>query len=152
MRHRALYATGRFEQDLLMALRIGPVEDDGLTDEDLRVGWESRGAQVMEDGRGPHGTRPWGWWVFEAGEYPPEPDEDDDVTDHRELEAVRLAELGELTSHELAALREQANEARLRVGTDSERIWGGWREHGVSMDVRAVELWEAVERAGGRAA
>jgi hypothetical protein len=76
--------------------------------------------------------RPWGFWLFEIGECPPEPDEEDDITDHRELEAVRLAELGELNSHELAALREQAKEARLRVGTTSERISGGGREHGVS--------------------
>jgi hypothetical protein len=33
---------------------------------------------------------------------------------------VRLAELGELTADELAALRERANEARLRTGTPGE--------------------------------
>jgi hypothetical protein len=97
LRHRALYATGRFEQDLLMALRIGPCEGEGLTEEDLRVGWESRGDQVMEEASGRNGTRPWGFWRFEIGEHPPAPGD-------RELEAVRLAELGELTSHELAAL------------------------------------------------
>jgi hypothetical protein len=101
---------------------------------------------MEEHGGGPHGTRPWGWWRFEIGEDPPRPDEAG-VTDHRELEAVRLAELGELTSHELAALDEQANEARLRIGTDSERLSGGGREYGVSMDQRDVDLWEAVERA-----
>ena len=102
----------------------------------------------MADHRPPPGSRPWGFWRFELGEEPPRPD---DLTDHRELEAVRLAELGELNSSELAALHEKANEARLRVGTMSERISGGWREHGVSMDQRDVDLWDAVERARGSA-
>jgi hypothetical protein len=64
-------------------------------------------------------------------------------------ETVRLAELGELTAEELAALREEANEARLRVGTDAERISGGGRNTpgAVSMDAQAVELWERVEAA-----
>jgi hypothetical protein len=136
--------------NLTFALLIGPTEGDGLTDKDLELGWRYRAKQIMEDHRGPHGTRPWGWWVFEAGEDPPEPGEDDDLTEPRAVEAVRLAELGELTGEELAALGEQANEARLRVGTDSERISGGWRQYGVSIDQRDVDLWEAVERARGR--
>jgi hypothetical protein len=64
-------------------------------------------------------------------------------------ETVRLAELGELTAAELAALHEAATEARLRIGTDSEKISGGWRQTpgAVSMDARDVELWERVEAA-----
>jgi hypothetical protein len=58
-----------------------------------------------------------------------------------------LAELGALTADELAALREEVNEARLRIGTDSERTSGGWRKHGVSLDQQTVDLWEAVESA-----
>jgi hypothetical protein len=67
-------------------------------------------------------------------------------------ETVRLAELGELTAEELAALGEEANEARLRVGTDDEQISGGGRNtpRAVSVDVRAVELWERVEAARQR--
>jgi hypothetical protein len=57
---------------------------------------------------------------------------------------VRLAELGLLGSGELAALRERANEARLRVGTPAERISGGNRESGVSVDAAAVALWDRV--------
>jgi hypothetical protein len=62
-------------------------------------------------------------------------------------ETVRPAELGELTDEELAALPEDANEARLRIGTDAERIFGGWRNTpgAGSMDAQAVELWERVE-------
>jgi hypothetical protein len=55
---------------------------------------------------------------------------------------LRLAELGELRPDELAAVRERANEARLRVGTAAERISGGGRDSSgaVSMDARAAEL------------
>jgi hypothetical protein len=55
---------------------------------------------------------------------------------------LRLAELGELRPDELAAVRERANEARLRVGTAAERISGGRRDSSgaVSMDARAAEL------------
>jgi hypothetical protein len=54
-------------------------------------------------------------------------------------ETLRLAELRELTAGELAALRERATEAKLRVGTDRERL-----ADGRSVDARAVELWDAV--------
>jgi hypothetical protein len=57
--------------ELGLALQIGPVEGDGLTDEDLAAGWSFFGEQMMGY-RGPVGTRPWGWWVFEQGEDPPE--------------------------------------------------------------------------------
>jgi hypothetical protein len=74
-----------------------------------------------------------GWWVFEAGEDKPR---------GFDAEALRLAELGELRPDELAAVRERANEARLRVGTAAERISGGGRDSSgaVSMDARAAEL------------
>jgi hypothetical protein len=47
------------------------------------------------------------------------------------------------------ALREAANEARLRIGTDSEHSSGGWRgtPGAVSVDARDVEMWERVEAA-----
>lgn len=83
------------------------------------------------------GWRPWAWWAFEAGEQRPDPDG----------ETVRLAQLGELTAEELAVLREEALEARLRIGTDSELI-----SNGTSLDQRAVQLAEAVERALDRQA
>ena len=62
-------------------------------------------------------------------------------------QAIRLAEL---RADELEALRERANEAKLRIGTPRERISGGGLPHGVSVDVRAVELFEDVTAAGGR--
>jgi len=126
-----------------MRFRMGPIEGDGLTDKDVELGWHYRRKQMMADHGRSHGRPPWGWWWFEAGEEQPRP---------WAAETVRLAELGELTSEELAALQEKANEARLRVGTDAERISGGGRENGVSMDQRAVDLWDAVERARLRAA
>ena len=51
------------------------------------------------------------------------------------------------SDEEVAAIREAANEARLRVGTDAERISDGWRKYGVSLDQQAVELWEDVHAA-----
>jgi hypothetical protein len=118
-------------------LLLGPVDWPGeATVEDIELVWMLRRDEVMA---GPHGrgdgTRPWAWWAFEAGEERPDGDR----------EPVRLAELGELTAEELAALREEANEARLRIGTESERISGGWRKYGVSLDQQAVDLWETVE-------
>lgn len=64
-------------------------------------------------------------------------------------EAVRLAELRELTDAELAVPRERATEAWLRIGTDAEHISGGWRQTrvAVSMEARDVELWERIETA-----
>jgi hypothetical protein len=131
-----------------MALRMGPTERDGLTLEDLRIGREVHGERVMEEGR-IHGTRPWGWWRFVAGEEEAWPDEDDLQTDHCALSAVRLAELGELTGEELAAIEEDANVARPRIGTPAEHISGGGRNTpgAVSMDQQDVDLWEAVQAA-----
>jgi hypothetical protein len=59
-----------------------------------------------------------------------------------------LAELGLLEDWELAAFRERATEARLRIGTDREH-WtlGGNGEVVSSPDRRAVKLWEAIQGA-----
>jgi hypothetical protein len=114
---------------------MGPTVGFGPTVEDLAVAWELRGEDVMSDYQGRAGTRPWAYWAFDLGE--PKPSGWD-------AEAVRLAELGLLEPDELAALRERANEARLRVGTPAERIAGGNRASGVSVDAAAVELWDRV--------
>lgn len=91
--------------DVHLALLIGRVEGDGLSDEDLRLAWHYHRGKLVDEYSGPLGSRPWGWWAFEAGEEMP----------CREVEPLRLAELGELRPEEVAALRERANEARLRV-------------------------------------
>jgi hypothetical protein len=130
-------------------LMIGPTDAPGeLTVGQLEVAWEVERDRITDGYNGPPGTRPWAFWVFDLGEEPPRPD-DDDQGGSFALEAVRLAELGELTDDELAALREQANEAKLRIGTGSERISGGWRKYGISMDQQDVDLWEAVCAAQG---
>jgi hypothetical protein len=126
----------------LLTLMMGPTEAEGFTDEDLEVGWLHHRERAM-DQLAP-GTRPWGWWRFVACEEMPCP-ADPIGGDSRLLEAVRLAELAQLTAEELAALREEANEAKLRIDTNSERISGGWAKYGVSLDQQAVDLWEAVE-------
>ena len=65
------------------------------------------------------------------------------------IETIRRAELGELNREELSALEEDANVARLRVGTHAERISSGCRgaPRSVSMDQLAVDLWENVRAA-----
>ena len=132
----------RFRLDLkrlpgmYLELMIGPVAGYCPTVDELAVAWELCGEDIMSDYEGPAGTRPWAYWAFDLGE--PKPGS-------RDAEAVRLAELGLFEPGELAALRERANEARLRVGTPRERISGGNRESGVSVDAAAVELWAAVQ-------
>jgi hypothetical protein len=104
---------------------------------------------------GPHGrhggTRPWAWWVFEAGEEQPSPVWDSETRQWRgrATRPCGWSSLGELTDAGLAVLREHANEARLGMGTRAERISGGWRDMAgaVLVDAKAVELWERVEAA-----
>ena len=69
----------------------------------------------------------------------------------REDETVRLAESGNLRREEVAALREKAIGAGLRVDTPAEHISGGNMIDGVpstdftySVDQRTVDLWERV--------
>lgn len=120
------------DHELLFDLLIGSVGE--FTEEELRLGWLYHGRSLMDDYRGPPGTRPWGWWRFEAGE---------ELPAGQDAQARRLAELGELTEYERAALQERANEARTRIGTGAELISGG-----ISVDRRRVELWECVASHG----
>ena len=123
--------------DLLM----GPTDAPGeLTIDQLEVAWEIERERMLRDYRGPAGTRPWAYWWFDLGE---------EMPDDWGAQAIRLAKLGELTDAELAALRERSIEAGLRVGTGRERVSGGGLSHGVSVDARAVELFEAVRTAAG---
>jgi hypothetical protein len=127
---------------LKWCLSMGPSTMDRFTEPQLRRGWQVYGGELLREER-PFlsGTRPWGWWRFEAGEERPRPRGD---------QTVRLAELGELRDEELAKLRERANEARLRVGTPHERVSGGalgLSPEAYSVDAQAVELWERVEAA-----
>jgi hypothetical protein len=123
----------RSRADMLLALEIGPTTLDGFTEAQLKRGWTMFRPKLMPRHHYGRPSRPWGWWVFEAGEDKPR---------RFDAEALRLAELGELLDDELAAVRERANEARLRVGTAAERISGGGRDSSgaVSMDARAAEL------------
>ena len=157
LRSRGYDPTGRERIDLRLALRMGPdAYEHGFTDEELRVGWELYGDEILagKQGRGP-GTRPWGWWRFVAGEEQPRErwvSTGKGLRGHWENkggETIRLAELGELTPEELAALEEDANVARPRIGTDAEHISGGWRTTpgAYSVDQQDVDLWEAVRAA-----
>jgi hypothetical protein len=101
---------------MTMELLIGPTRGFGPTVDDLGVAWALRADDIMSVHDGRAGTRPWAYWAFDLDEAKPS---------GWDAEAVRLAELGLLGRGELAALRERANEARLRMGTDKERISGG---------------------------
>jgi len=83
------------EPDLLLALLIGPVEGDGLTDEDLDLGWHFHGGRLLEDYVGPYCSRPWGWWRFEACEEMPRAHRNPETGrwEGEGSETVRLAEL-----------------------------------------------------------
>jgi hypothetical protein len=83
-------------------------------DDVLRMVWQLDRVEPDELGyRRLPGTRPWAFWVFDRGE------------DRPAAEAVRLAELGELSPAELAAFRRRADKARPRIGTPSEHTSGG---------------------------
>jgi hypothetical protein len=86
-------------RELELALMVGPMPiTDHLSDEDLGHGWRLHDEQIMRDWEFRHGSRPWGWWVFEKGEDPPP----------LEPGAKEMAELGELTERELEDLRNKA--------------------------------------------
>jgi hypothetical protein len=145
-----------------LALIIGPTTEDPFSDEDLRIAWQHHRARMMEQYCRRPGQRPWGWWFFEAGreehltpyplrsEFEGTAEERVDALIEYDIEpVVFLAANGHLRDDELAALRERANEAKLRIGTGGERISGGFsRSQGaVSYDRRDVELYEAVTEA-----
>jgi hypothetical protein len=127
-----IFVTGRVRRMAHLPLLIGSVGE--YPDDVLRMVWQLDRVELMS--RTPAGTRPWAFWVFDRGE------------DRPAAEAVRLAELGELSPAELAAFRRRADKARPRIGTPSEHTSGG---RDGSVDVRAVELWEAVNAAASRA-
>ena len=120
---------------------LGP---GSYTVDQLRAAWEALPNQTNGLNRRNLGRRPWAYWCFELAEERPDGPE----------ETVRLAELGELSSEEVAALRERGTEARLRVGTPAEQISGGNIIDGkpsspstYSLDQHTANLWERVEAA-----
>ena len=121
-------ATDRLQFDLLIG------SGGEFTENELRRGWAVYGRELTEHVRA-HSTPgwcPWGWWRFTAGR-----EERDDLE-----AAVYLAERGELSDREIAAIEERANEAQMRVGIAREH-------HGPNShpDRDAVALHEAVKRA-----
>lgn len=126
------------------------------SDEERREAWEARRDRLMADW--PHvwlHQRPWAWWRYEAGreehlfEYPLDfggtQDEHADLLDEWHNEpVVWLAANGHLRADEIAAITEDANIARPRIGTPGEHIGSGGVDRA---DVRAVKLYEAVTEA-----
>lgn len=104
--------------------------------EELELAWDLYGDDLMADcaafPAALPGSRPWAYWRFELDEEKPPVRRD---------QVIRLAQLGLLRSHELAALEEDANVAKMRIGTGAERS---------GVDGPTVKLWKAVAEAIGR--
>lgn len=86
----------------ILDLMIGPTDAPGeLTVEQLEVAWAVERDGIMEDcRRNPTpGWRPWGWWEFSMREPQPE---------GAAAEALRLLELGEMDTAEVAAVKRRA--------------------------------------------
>jgi hypothetical protein len=131
----------RSRAEIQLALVMGPTTLDGFTEAQLKRGWTMFRSKLMPRHHYGRPTRPWGWWKFEAGEDQPR---------GFDAQTLRLAELGELRDDELAAVRERAYEARLRIGTGSEHISAKGTDMEQRPDREAVELWERVEVALSR--
>jgi hypothetical protein len=122
-------------------LDTGPWACEQVSDEELRAAWAADRDEIMRSYLAGDrltaraGRRPWPFWRFDLGEDQPEGDD----------EPIRLAELGLLSSEELAVLKRWADEARPRIGTEREQK--GTREHPFWPNRRAVALWDAIERA-----
>lgn len=123
------------ELDATMELIIGPCV---LSEKQLEVAWQAYGDGIMGWQRPADPSRPWGYWRFVLGEEQPRP---------RAAETIRLAELGELTNSEIAAIAERAQEAELRVGTKAEHVSAPGTEMECHPDRETAELYEAVTAA-----
>jgi hypothetical protein len=122
---------------VLLDLMIGPtepVQTEELTVKELELAWAAHGERMMRNQPGRPGEWPWAHWFFDLGEEMPASCAE---------QVIRLAELGQLSDEEIAALAEHAHEAR--IGTTAERVSGGPGGH--SCDAREVELYAAVKAA-----
>ena len=126
------------ELEFGLMLGPGPLSVD-LDAEDLAVGWRIHGAEIMAGWQRQHGSRPWGWWVFEKGEEPPprEPGANE----------IRLAELGELTEEECAALAKRAAEARAQLETGVKYYVATGAGRRLDFEQQAIDRWERVQEA-----
>jgi hypothetical protein len=81
--------------DAAVDLLMGPTDAPGkLTVDQLEVAWLMERDRVLDEYRGPPGTRPWAYWRFDLGEEKPA---------NWGEEAIRLAELGGPMSWRLCA-------------------------------------------------
>ena len=146
----------RRKDDELFALMLGHVGSVFASDEECRAAWVKRREEIMARDW-PTGHRPWGWWAFEAErpkhlvsltevlDFEGTQDEEAEALDEYKTEPVEwMAAHGHLTAEEIAAITEKANEARPRIGTDSEHIGSGGVDRA---DQRAVKLYEAITAA-----
>jgi hypothetical protein len=85
----------------------------------------------------PLAQRVWAWWVFEAGEEPPAPPD----------QALRLAELGQLTDTEIEELDTEAERALARLGTSEERWSYSYRLGEHSVDRRLIDRHDRIAAA-----
>jgi hypothetical protein len=129
--------------DIYLDLIMGP--HGRFTEDQLRIAWEVERDNFRSGSRAHLADRYWGYWKFELGEEPPS---DGDLM-LPWSQAVRLAELGDLSAGEIAALRERANEARARIqkGWHHERISALGTDCERWADREAVEGWRRVKEA-----
>lgn len=117
-------------------LAIGPAGD--YDDAEAEHAWREHREAMLADC---DGTRPWAWWRYEAGEQRPT---------GLDAEAIRLAELGELSVAEKQSIARRAAEAEPRIGTAAERISAAGTELERRPDREAVALAEAIGKIGRR--
>jgi hypothetical protein len=147
------------EDEIEAEFTYGPGGQSVFADErERREAWDEYKPRLMERYTSPPywGLRPAAFWEFEAERpehvvaYPEDRfegtvEERADALDEYEMDPIIfLAENGYLVEREIAAIERKADEARPRVGTDSEHFGSDGEDRA---DRRAVKLWEAVEAA-----
>jgi hypothetical protein len=128
--------------ELRMYLMLGPapIWEDDFTDEDLEIGWRLHGQRIMEEWKPYRGSRPWGWWRFET-ETGEEPELAPGASE------IMLAQLGELTDDEFAAIARRAAEAQAQLdsGIVPYIATGGGRR--INFEEEAIDLFKRIQEA-----
>jgi hypothetical protein len=125
------------EMRLGLEFGFGPGPLIELDDEELAEGWRLYGDAIMEEWGRTHASRPWGWWVFEQGEDPPELAPG--------AKEIQLAELGELTAEEIEEIAERAVEARAVIESGIKSYVATGRGGPINFEQEAVDLWDRVQ-------
>lgn len=135
------YVPSKLTTLLEMTLVVGPiaVTEDDFSEAELELAWQRFGGEIMEGWEYRDGSRPWGWWTYQAGGHPPlQPG----------AKEIRLAELGELTDSERKEIAAKAAKAQSIIDSGKPRGYiatGGGKR--LDFEAEAVELHRKVEAA-----